>query len=239
MAIFLKAEWQNLIMANYVVPPHILQPYIPAGTTLDLFNGQAYMSLVGFLFKNTCLFGIPIPFLGTFEEINLRFYVSRIENGEVRRGVVFINESVPSAIVAYVANKLYKEHYTKLKTSHSWHISNTSKSIRYDWEIKRASYSISVDAKNEAIPMIPNSLEEFIFEHYWGYTKLKENTSSEYQIYHPSWRVNTVAAYEIQCDFEKMYGTAFSILNKRKPANVFLAEGSAVSVYWKRRKITV
>ena len=70
---FLKAKWQNLIMANYEIAPELLMPYLPKGVELDYFQGKTYVSLVGFLFKDTALFGIPIPLLGTFEEVNLRF----------------------------------------------------------------------------------------------------------------------------------------------------------------------
>ena len=70
---FLSARWENLIMANYAVNPEILKPYLPKGVELDFYNNETYISLVGFMFKQTSLFKIPIPFLGTFEEINLRF----------------------------------------------------------------------------------------------------------------------------------------------------------------------
>ncbi len=108
MTTFLKAHWKNLIMANYEIDPSILLPYLPKGLELDYYNGKTYVSLVGFLFKNTSLFSIPIPFWGTFEEVNLRFYVIRKEKNTIKRGVVFINETVPNKIVAWVANKLYK-----------------------------------------------------------------------------------------------------------------------------------
>ena len=111
MKTFLKAQWQNLIMANYAIDAKYLLPYLPAGVELDTYEGQTYVSLVGFLFKDTKLFNVPIPFLGTFEEVNLRFYVVRKVGNELRRGVVFINETVPNKTVAWVANKLYKEHY--------------------------------------------------------------------------------------------------------------------------------
>ncbi len=51
MAIFLKAQWENIIMANYAVSPELLQPYLPKGVSLDLYNNKAYVSLVGFMFK--------------------------------------------------------------------------------------------------------------------------------------------------------------------------------------------
>ncbi len=73
MKTFLTAKWQNLIMANYEIEPSLLLPYLPKGVELDYFNGKTYVSLVGFLFKDSSIFKIPIPFLGTFEEINLRF----------------------------------------------------------------------------------------------------------------------------------------------------------------------
>ena len=66
--IFLKAHWENLVMANYEVNKNLLQPYLPNGVEIDLFEGKAYVSLVGFMFKNTSLFNLPIPFLGTFEK---------------------------------------------------------------------------------------------------------------------------------------------------------------------------
>ena len=120
MTTFLKANWEHIIMANYEINPEILVPFLPKGVTLDLFEGKAYVSLVGFMFKKTKLFNMPIPWLGTFEEINLRFYVKRNEGASIKRGVVFINETIPYKLVAWMANKLYKEHYTVVPTKHNF-----------------------------------------------------------------------------------------------------------------------
>jgi hypothetical protein len=51
------------------------------------------------MFKKTKLFNVPIPHF-KLEEINLRFYVVRKEGDTVKRGVVFINETIPYPIVA-------------------------------------------------------------------------------------------------------------------------------------------
>ena len=59
---FLTAEWRKLIMANYEIEPSILEPYLPAFTELDFFEGKTYISLVGFLFTDVKLLGLPIPF---------------------------------------------------------------------------------------------------------------------------------------------------------------------------------
>jgi uncharacterized protein len=236
MTNFLTARWENLIMANYETDPAILVPYLPKGTELDYHNGKTYVSLVGFMFVNTKIFGLPIPGMGTFEEINLRFYVTRQENNKLKRGVVFINETVPYKTVAWLANKLYKEHYTAIPTRHDWQITGT-KQIDYYWKIKNAWNHIKVSAALQSETMQVNSIEEFVFEHYYGYTKLSAAATSEYKVEHPRWRVNPVNDVDIHCDFEAFYGKNFKHLATQKPSSVMLAEGSAIAVKWKRRKL--
>ncbi len=234
---FLSARWENLIMANYAVDPQVLKPYVPNGVALDLYDGLAYVSLVGFMFRNTRLFGVPVPFMGTFEEINLRFYVKRTGGANVKRGVVFINETVPYKIVAWLANKLYKEHYTAIPTRHQVSFDEFARKIRYEWKINERWNHLAVVALPEKLKMQPGSIEEFIFEHYYGYTKTDEINSLEYKVNHERWLVNAVKDYSIDCDFTAMYGGAFSFLNKATPSSVLVAEGSAVTVNWKRHKI--
>ena len=237
MAIFLKANWEHIIMANYVIQPEILKPFLPNGVELDLFNCKCYISLVGFMFKNTKLFNIPIPYLGTFEEINLRFYVTRKEGNTIKRGVVFINETIPYPIVAWVANKLYKEHYTVVPTKHEILKKENIQKIKFDWLLDKKWNSIEVVAKNDANRMQNNSLEKFIYEHYYGYTKVSETKTEEYKLQHPSWKTYQVTENTIICDFEAMYGKSFSVLNQTQPEAVFMAEGSAVGVEWKRNRL--
>ncbi len=231
---FLSARWENLIMANFEVPPSLLRPYLPKGVELDLYDNKALVSLVGFMFKNTSLFSIPIPFLGTFEEINLRFYVKRIEGAIIKRGVVFINETVPYTIVAWLANKLYKEHYIAIPTKNTIQTLNNTNSIHYEWKINNHWYHLEVETAKENDPMLPNSIEEFIFEHYYGYTKISPTKSQEYKVNHPRWLVNQVKNYTIDCDFRSMYGDDFSSLKNQQPHSVIVAQGSDVTVNWKR-----
>lgn len=234
MRTFLTANWRNIVMANYEIDPQILLPYLPKGVELDYFEGKTYVSLVGFMFKDTAIFGIPIPVMGSFEEVNLRFYVVRKESNKTKRGVVFINETVPNKIVAWVANKLYKEHYTAIPTKHFWQINQESKFITYKWKVKNSWNDMKIIADVAKSAMKKNSMEEFIFEHYYGYTKVSDNESIEYKINHPSWEVNRIFEHEINCDFAMFYGNNFNILNQTKPQSVFIAEGSAISVDWKR-----
>jgi uncharacterized protein YqjF (DUF2071 family) len=86
---FLDAQWRKLVMINYAVDAKVLQPYVPAGTSLDLWNGICYVSLIGFMFVDTKVMKLRIPFHINFEEINLRFYVRYGNSEDYKRGVVY------------------------------------------------------------------------------------------------------------------------------------------------------
>jgi uncharacterized protein YqjF (DUF2071 family) len=230
---FLTADWENLVMANYEVDPVVLAPYLPNGVELDEYEGKAFVSLVGFMFKKTKLFGVPIPFFGSFEEINLRFYVKRKDGNKIKKGVVFINETVPFTLVALLANNLYKEHYISIPTKHAIAYAATKK-IKYQWKMKNHWNSIVVESEIQKNKIEPTSVEEFIFERYFGFTKIDKYTTQEYRIRHPKWQVNKILEADISCDFGNMYGAAFENLSASKPVSVIIAEGSNVAVDWKR-----
>ena len=232
---FLRANWENLIMANYEMEPTALEPYLPKGVELDFYNNKTYVSLVGFMFKKTRLFGVPIPFFGSFEEINLRFYVKKIEDGKIKKGVVFINETVPFKIVALLANKLYKEHYISIPTKNSIEISE-HKHIKYEWNINDKWNSITVKSDTNKYKIEQSTIEEFIFERYFGFTKISASSTQEYKIRHPKWMTHKILDRHIDCDFKSMYGDTFSGLNNQTPDSIILAEGSQVSVDWKRER---
>ena len=146
---FLKAEWRKLAMANYEVDESILQSYVPKGTELDIWNGTHYVSLIGFMFLNTKVLGIKIPFHVNFEEVNLRFYVRYKENGEWKRGVVFEKEIVPKAAITFVANTLYGEHYVTHKMKHHWEEKIDHRIVSYEWEIQNKWQKFSMEAAKE------------------------------------------------------------------------------------------
>ena len=235
---FLTAHWRNLIMVNYAIDAAILEKYLPKGTELDLFEGRCYVSVVGFLFLNTKVLGIGFPFHRNFEEINLRFYVKyRHPTEGVRRGVVFIKEIVPKAMITLVANTLYNENYQTLKTKNETSETDNSLIIKYLWQHKNHWNSLSVEAEKEKAFALPDSEAQFITEHYWGYAGGKDVETTEYQVQHPSWYIHKVKEFSIDCDFEKLYGDAFSFLSNAEPTSVFLAEGSDISVL-KGKKIS-
>jgi len=224
---FLTAKWQDLIMANYDVDPELLTSRVPAGTVLDLHYGKCFVSLVGFMFVDTRVLGVPVPFHVNFEEVNLRFYVRRETETETRRGVVFIKEIVPRTAIAFVARTLYGEPYEKWKMRHL----RTATDASYSWQKGNCSNSVGVKiAENLGVPP-PDSHGEFIIEHYWGYTRRSAIRTDEYKVEHPKWELFSVADAEIKVDFGKTYGSEFAFLSDQKPYSVLFAKGSKIAVY--------
>lgn len=218
-------------MANYVVEPSLLEKHLPYQTELDLWEGKCYVSMVGFMFKNTRVLGIPIPWHINFEEVNLRFYVRhKTEKGEWRRGVVFIKEIVPRRAITFVANKLYGEHYHTMPMDHECIQNDFNQQITYRWKYEDHWNHLRVICAKEALSIREGSEAAFITEHYWGYTRLGPKKTSEYEVVHPSWNVYTVEDYDIQYQVEKIYGEEFAEVLKQKPYSVFMADGSKVAV---------
>lgn len=232
---FLSAEWNNLIMANYVIDPAILKPWLPEKTELDFYNGKCYVSLIGFMFEKTKLLGITVPFHANFEEVNLRFYVRFNDKGVWKRGAVFIKEIVPKPAISFVANTLYHEKYSTSRMKHFYTAQQNEIHLGYHWKFKGKWNKLEAVTTNEALPMQPGSAEEFIAEHYWGYSRYNATTTFEYGVQHPSWKVYAVKKYLIDCDFTTLYGSAFSFLQNAVPDSVFMAKGSPISILHKRK----
>jgi uncharacterized protein YqjF (DUF2071 family) len=219
-------------MINYEVNPEILIKHLPLYTELDLFEGKALVSMVGFLFNNTRVFGIKWPFHTNFEEVNLRFYIKHFDGEKWKRGVAFISEIVPKPAISIIANALYNEHYSTAKMKNRI-IENNEKIIaEYSWKNKNTLWNwMKVEAKNKLYEIKPNSQEEFIFEHYCGFNQLNQKTTIEYSIEHPRWMIYEVEKFELNCDVEKLYGKEFlPFINSSNKCSAFFARGSAVVV---------
>lgn len=230
---FLRAEWQNLAMINYLIEPKALQSLVPNGTELDDWNGSTYISVVGFNFKNTTVRGLKFPFHVNFEEVNLRFYVRRKTGAEWRRGVVFIKEIVPRYAIAAVARLLYQEKYVSLRMRHSVKLpdKNDAGLVKYEWKLDDRWNHLSITVSGNAEPAQDGSEEQFITEHYWGYSSQKDGGCVEYKVEHPKWNVWRAIESSLECDISRLYGLQFEESLSGKPTSAFLADGSPVIVY--------
>jgi uncharacterized protein YqjF (DUF2071 family) len=216
-------------MLNFAIDPSVLQPLVPIGTELDSFRGVTYVSVVGFRFLDTRVFGVGFPLHRDFEEVNLRFYVRRRSAEDWRRGVVFVRELVPRRAIAFVARIFYGEPYSALPMRHSIDLSSSQIRTEYAWLRSGRWESLHVTGTGEPQSIESGSEEEFITEHYWGYTA-RTVGCSEYQVEHPRWRVWRGIEAGLDADISNLYGERFTETLSARPASAFIADGSPITV---------
>lgn len=230
MTPFLTAVWSDLILASYAVPDEALTPYLRPGLTLDRWQGSAWCSLVAFDFRQTRVLGVHAPprtTLRDFPEFNLRFYV---REGD-RRGVVFVRELVPNALVAGVARAVYNEPYVTARMKSRVTQVGSVRRVRYDFAFGGRGHMIAVTAHSPASVPPDDTLDTWLKEQAWGFGRLHNGSPTRYRVSHPIWRTYAVEQYDLVVDMETLYGPAWRLLQGRAPDSVVLAEGSAVAVY--------
>jgi uncharacterized protein len=227
--VFLTAEWKQLLMLNYSVAPALLLPFLPFGTEIDSFEGRTYVSLVGFQFNDTRVAGFAIPFHRSFEEVNRRFYVRRLE----KRGVVFMRELVPKIAIAATARLFYGEKYSRVPMAHRIYTKpgKTAVEAEYSWGSGPRRSAMRLETTGESYLPSEGSLSQFITEHYWGYAAQSDGGCIEYEVQHPRWTVSDAKHASFLGEGAHFYGPAFGTVLMRPPDSAFLAEGSAVTVF--------
>lgn len=219
-------------MLNYEVEAGLLKRYVPPGTVLDSFQGRTYVSLVGFRFCRTKLFGVfPPPLHANFDEVNLRFYVRRTEGSEIRRGVVFIAEVVPRRAIAAIARRAYGENYSWHPMQHRIQMEGLIKKAEYRWQLRGQWCRLSAQTSGPPTHPQEGSLEQFITEHYWGYSSRPSGASLEYHVSHAPWQVWSTCKAGFEGDASILYGCELATILHRSPDSAFVADGSPVSVF--------
>lgn len=225
---FLTAEWRDLMIASYAVEPALLEKRLPSGLELDLFEGRAVCSLVGFRFLNTRVLGVKWPGYVNFPEINLRFYVR--ETGGAKRGVVFVRELVTSGFVAAVARGLYNEPYSKARISERVEKGADSVRVGYEFAIDGGVGRMSVEADAGAEVPGEDSAEHWFKEHQWGYGVTRGGKALRYEVRHPVWACHRVRSAVIGVDWGRVYGAEWAGMRSAEPLSVVLAVGSEIAV---------
>jgi uncharacterized protein YqjF (DUF2071 family) len=232
---FLTGEWRHLAMLNFVVDPGLVRGLVPAGTEPDTWRGDTYLSVVGFLFDDTRLAGVPVPFHRRFEEVNLRFYVRREAGGETRRGVVFVKEIVPRRAVAWIARLVYNENYVALPMRHAVDLAGgrIAPGGVAEYRVRHAGrwHALAVRTGGPAAPIAAGSEAEFITEHYWGYCRQRDGGTIEYRVEHPRWAVHDAAEARLDGDAAALYGAALGAALREPPRSAFVADGSRIAVH--------
>ena len=111
-----------------------------------------------------------------------------------------------------------------------WRCDNQEGTIRYCWTEEGDEQVMQAEKSDGYSCPEPDSLTEFVIEHYWAYKGLKEEESREFHVDHRPWQVMPCPSHRIQVDIATIYGENWAKAMSVDPVNVFVADGSRVGV---------
>jgi len=107
----MSMQWHNLLFVHYPVPGNLLRPYIPAGLIIDTFHGNAYVAVVPFVMRHVRPRSVPsVPWVSFFPEINLRTYVTALDQDR-KPGVWFFSLDAHNPLAVRIARALFHLPY--------------------------------------------------------------------------------------------------------------------------------
>jgi uncharacterized protein YqjF (DUF2071 family) len=233
------ATWRDLAVLTYEVDPGALQQRLPRGLSLDLWQGKCLVSLVGLRFLNSKVLGVPLPFFGSYPEVNCRFYVQRDAGPELRRGVVFIRQLVPHRLTALAARLIYHEQFAAVKLSCPAVTnsregpaggSNLSR-VEYGWSGHGSEGRMAVWDLQPQVLSQPESIEEFVTQRHWGYGAQPDGSTLEYRVSRPTWEVSRARQSALESTGAPLWGAEFEPVLSGHPVSALYAQGSVASIH--------
>ena len=172
-------NWEDLLLLHWPLPPEELSPTIPDDLSLDLFEGQAWASVVGFRLTNLRLSGLRAIPWSDFLEVNLRTYV---RDREGRRGVWFHSldsSDLPAVLGARILYGLryFHSRIRIQKTARTLSFESGRRSFRGQ---AGASLAATLPSEGKDSPLARSPLDQFLLERYrfWARRKLGQQSSS-------------------------------------------------------------
>ena len=110
----LRQRWTELAYFHWPYEPGVVQRLLPDGVRVDTFDDVAWVGLIPFVMRAVRIGPTPpVPYLGTFVEINVRTYVI---DPRGRRSVWFFSLDVPRSVIVAVARTVFALPYCWSRT---------------------------------------------------------------------------------------------------------------------------
>ncbi len=233
--VLLTARFSEVVALNFQVDPKILEPYVPKGTELRFFEGEAYVSLVAMVLRRVRVWGIPIHIIGGFRELNLRYYVRRTDGDGYQHGACFLKDYVSSASAAWILGSVFKADFQRLRMLHNnsgfgSRDPSVTPTVDYRWKVEDHWNRIRIRARKQIKRIAPDTKVGFILDNNNEYSS-RDGKTYEYRTHHPRWTIWDAAQANFTCDVKRLFGQEFEKPLSRRPVSVFVANGSKVTIH--------
>lgn len=107
-------RWSELVFLHWRVDADQVAPLLPPGLVPDEFAGSSWVGLIPFVLDRATVLGSPpVPYFGSFVEVNVRLYAVD-ERG--RRGVVFVSLEAARLAAVLAARAIFSLPYMWSRT---------------------------------------------------------------------------------------------------------------------------
>lgn len=204
-------RWRHLSFLHWEVEAEALARLLPAGLTLDTWEGRAYVGLVPFTMRGVRPVWLPpFPPVSNFHETNVRTYVHH-EGREP--GVWFFSLEAASSVAVRLARAWYKLPYFRatmeLKQEGEAWVYHSER--RWPQPVP-ARCAVRCVPRGPAAASEPGTLQHFLVERYNLYT-VAEGGLYRGRVHHPPYAVQ---AAEVEAVDESLLAAA----GIRRPAGL-------------------
>lgn len=220
-------RWCDLAYFHWQYEPREVQRLLPTGIHVDTFDGMAWVGLVPFVMRDVH-FGPtpPIPYLGTFVEINVRTYVI---DSLGRRAVWFFSLDVPRMAVVAVARSAFALPYCWARTRYAEDGPRRSYSTRRRWPSSpRASADLAFTIGRPMAQV--TELDHFLTAR-WALLTTRRGRPLHGRIWHPRWPLHEVDDFEVRGGLVEAAGLTAPVGEPRTACS----PGVEVEVGWLER----
>ena len=182
----MRQRWDDLLFLHWSYDPAALQTRLPAGLTVDTFEGKAYLGVVGFRMNAVRPAFLPaLPWLSYFNELNVRTYV-RDASGEP--GVWFFSLDCDRTPAVTIARRFFGLPYEHATMSFG---PGLAQACRRHGEAETARFAWSAASTPQVTT--PGSLEFHLAERY-SFFSVKSGRLVRGQVHHAPYALSSVVA---------------------------------------------
>lgn len=228
----LRQRWAELAYFHWRYPPDEVARLLPSGVEVDTFDGDAWVGLIPFVMRDVRVGPTPpVPYLGTFVEINVRTYVT---DAMGRRAVWFFSLDVPRSIIVGVARTAFALPYCwSPGASHAEPSAGRHRyTMRRRWPSASSGASADIDfaVGDEIAPVEVDELSHFLSAR-WGLLTTRRDRVLRGAVSHPPWPL-----FEIdECSIDQTVIEAAGLSTPIGPPHALYSPGVDVEVGWLRR----
>jgi hypothetical protein len=194
-----RQSWCDLLFAHWPVPHAALRPHVPAGLTLEEFDGAAWIGVVPFRMEGVMRRPLPdLPGLSAFPELNVRTYVER----DGRPGVWFLSLDAANRLAVWAARRFFHLPYHFAAMS----LRESSDDITYMSRRRAASnsdtagesenvrFEATYRLESEVYESQPGTLEHWLTERYCLYAQSPDGALHTTDVHHLPWPLQKASA---------------------------------------------